>query len=286
MVEEISHLCKGLKLTEEEQQDFHLPEEEFTLAQDISNSCLVALVALDREVNKGAFKITMSRVWNAERGISFKDIGRNKFLLEFHSSIVRTRVLTGQPWSCHRSLICIQECTGRLALKDIEFSLEPFWIQLHDLPFPAMNRRMGEKLGASAGKVIMVDVDEKGRAWRGVLRVKVLLDLSKPLTRGCVINVGDSRSWIPFKYKRLPPFCYHCGIILHTQLSCTRRVSDGSTYATSQLQYGPWLKADPIQKPRFHKAQSNSLEGKASGSGLQASSDDQGSNFGGNNTFQ
>ncbi|KAF5471958.1 hypothetical protein F2P56_008715, partial [Juglans regia] len=92
----------------------------------------------------------MTRLWNGEGGISFKDFGRNKFLLEFHNPTVRTRVLTGRPWSFDRNLICIQECKGRLALKDIEFSLEPFWLQLHDLPFAAMNKRMGEKLGTSA----------------------------------------------------------------------------------------------------------------------------------------
>ncbi|XP_035545088.1 uncharacterized protein LOC118348182 [Juglans regia] len=239
MEEEISLLCKGLKLTEEEQQELHLTEEEFTLAQDISNLYLVALVISDRDVNKGAFKATMTRVWNTEGGITFKDL-------------------------------------GSLAFKDIDFSLEPFWIQLHDLPFAAMNIRMGEKLGSRAGKVITVDVDEKGIAWGGALRVKVMFDLSKSLIRGCVINVGDARSWIPYKYERLPSFCYHCGIILHTQLRCSRQASDGSTQNTSPLQYGPWLRADSAQKPSHYRAHSSSSEGKATGSGRQASFDEQG----------
>ncbi|XP_035541689.1 uncharacterized protein LOC118344688 [Juglans regia] len=253
MEEEISHLCKGLKLTEEEQQEYYLTEEEITFSQDISNSCLVALVAADREVNKGAFKATMTRLWNGEDVITFKDLGRNKFLLKFHNPIVRTKVLTSRPWSFDRNLICIQECKGSLALKDLDFSLEPFWLQLHDLPFAAMNKRTGEKLGTSAGKVIMVDVDEKGRSWGGVLRVKVMINLSKPLTRGCVINVGDARSWIPFKYERLPSFCYYCGIVLHSQHRCSRHFSDGSTHTESPPQYGPWLRADPPQKPNHYK---------------------------------
>ena len=53
---------------------------------------------------------------------------------------------------------------------DYDLTVVNFWAtycnpcidELHDLPFAAMNRKMGEKLGTSSWKVIMVDVDEKG----------------------------------------------------------------------------------------------------------------------------
>ncbi|XP_042974779.1 uncharacterized protein LOC122306417 [Carya illinoinensis] len=256
MEEELSFLCKGLRLTEEEQQEILLPKEELLIAQDISNLCLAALVVSERGVNKGAFKATMTRIWNAEGGLSFKDFGRNKFLIEFQNLSVKNKVLAGRPWSFDRSLICLQECKGKQALKDIQFELEPFWIQLHDLPFAGLNRTMGEKLGASAVKVLTVEVDEKGRAWGGVLRVK-----------------------IPFKYERLPSFCYLCGTILHSHSNYSRQAIDESFQPASQAQYGSWLRATAPHKTSSHQPQAGSPVGRVSGRGQHGSSDEQSAEF-------
>lgn len=116
--------------------------------------------------------------------------------------------------------------------------------------------------------------------------MKVLLDISKPLAKGRVINMADSHIWIPFKYEWLLSFCYHCGIILHSQFSCAQHVLDGSTPTTSQLQYGPWFRVGPTLKLAHNHPQLSSPMSRGSGSDRQGSFDDQGSKFGQNNTFQ
>jgi hypothetical protein len=47
-----------------------------------------------------------------------------------------------------------------------------------------MGRELGQKIGASIGEVEDIDVMEDGVGWEEFLRVKIKLDLSKPLSQG------------------------------------------------------------------------------------------------------
>lgn len=76
----------------------------------------------------------MAKVWKIDGSVSFKDISINKFIIEFNNMAIKNRVLLGLLWSFDRYLVSLQECKGGVALKDIDYSPVPFWIQLHDLP--------------------------------------------------------------------------------------------------------------------------------------------------------
>ncbi|XP_042952206.1 uncharacterized protein LOC122289287 [Carya illinoinensis] len=173
MAEELTNLNEGLCLTEVKKQEVLIPQEEVLLSEEKSKRCLAVLVITEKEVNKGAFRATMSKAWQVIGRVTFKDLGQNKFLVEFQSALEKTRVLKSRPWTFDRFLVNIQDCESCLTPKDLSFSKENFWIQLHDLPFAGMNKTIGEKLGATMGEVLVVDVDAGGLAWGKYLRVKV-----------------------------------------------------------------------------------------------------------------
>ncbi|KAF5453769.1 hypothetical protein F2P56_023489 [Juglans regia] len=248
MAEELSNLYEELCITEEEKQEVLIPTEEALISIEKSKKCLAAHVVADKEVNRGALRTTMSKVWKVEGQVSFKELGCNKFLVEFQNPLEKNRVLSERPWSFDRYLICLFNCEDCLAPRDIFFNEEPFWVQLHDLPFAGMNRTMGERLGAAAGNVVLVDVDSSGMAWGSFLRVKLILDISKPLTSGRFINLGGKRYWIPFKYERLPLICFHCGAIKHAGLSCP----SGNQREGVAPQYGSWLRANSQHRSFQH----------------------------------
>lgn len=50
---------------------------------------------------------------------------------------------------------------------------------MHNLPLRGMNRRMGENIGGSIGRVIKVDANEGDVAWEKCLRVRVEFDLQQ-----------------------------------------------------------------------------------------------------------
>ena len=51
--------------------------------------------------------------------------------------------------------------------------------------------------------------------------VRVTLDLNTPLCCGRVITlVEGGKSWVSFKYERLPNLCYWCGRLDHDDKNC------------------------------------------------------------------
>lgn len=50
------------------------------------------------------------------------------------------------------------------------------------------------------------------RSGEGYARLRVNLDVRKPLRRGIFIKYAkEERSWLSFQYEKLPNFCFFCG---------------------------------------------------------------------------
>jgi hypothetical protein len=101
-----------------------------------------------------------------------------------------------------------------------------------------MNREVAEIIGNEVGELMDVDVEENGMTVGQYLRVKVRIDIRRPLMRGVTMKMEEdvsSERWCPFTYEFLPEFCHNCGIIGHTDRSCT--VSNPA----GRKQYGSWL---------------------------------------------
>ncbi|XP_042983333.1 uncharacterized protein LOC122312736 [Carya illinoinensis] len=240
---ELSSLCEGLKLTEDEQQEVVISNDEVLSSVNKSKHCIMFCVMSDREVNRGAIKSTLLRVWQVEGKAIIKDVGRNKFLLECKNVSDKRRIMKGRPWSFDKNLVCMQDCEGFNFIKEILFIKEPFWIQCYDLPFAGMNQITGSNIGSSVGDVLQVDTDSSGICWGQFLRIKVMVDVTKPLARGRFLTIGDKKHWISFKYERLPNFCYSCGRFNHSEGRCDNLDHGKVSSAGFDQQYGAWLRA-------------------------------------------
>jgi hypothetical protein len=98
-----------------------------------------------------------------------------------------------------------------------------------------MNKATAEMIGEKVGEWIEADVGEDDFAAGEYLRIKVRINIMKPLMRGMMIQLGEEgrNKWCPFRYEFLSEFCYNCGIIGHDEKSCLRPinravVTDGS----------------------------------------------------------
>lgn len=65
-------------------------------------------------------------------------------------------------------------------------------MRMFNLPLTSMGKEIGYQIGASVGEVEDVDVAEDGVGWGEYLRVRILLDLSKPLSRGRMLKFQDN----------------------------------------------------------------------------------------------
>ncbi|KAK7814047.1 hypothetical protein CFP56_003935 [Quercus suber] len=88
-----------------------------------------------------------------------------------------------------------------------------------------------------------------GTMWGKCLRVRVRIDVTKRLVRGKRITAeGGEPKWVNFKYERLPSFYYKCGLLNQSLKECSEGQAQGDKEGASQLQYGAWLKREPMRR--------------------------------------
>ncbi|XP_031260445.1 uncharacterized protein LOC116118597 [Pistacia vera] len=233
----LTSLWESFSLTEEEENDVVVSNKTIEDVAAKVKHCLLALLITEKNFSKEAFRSTMSQVWKLEGWIHFTDAGEKLFLLEFQNVTDLQKVLNGRPWSFDRALIAIQRVDSSTPSNASCFTHEPFWVQLHNMPFAAMNDDYGVQLASAIGKVLEVDVGANGLGWRSFLRVKVEVELTKPLVRGRLLRIGEQKYWIAFKYERLQNFCFKCGVLKHKNRGCSsiRQTEESSN------QFEPWL---------------------------------------------
>ncbi|KAF5476106.1 hypothetical protein F2P56_007845 [Juglans regia] len=236
MYSDIVDLCERLKLTEGEQQEVEIHEEDVRWTLEKSKKCIMACVLADKEINRNAFRNTLIKVWQIEGKADITDMRRNKFLIAFTYYVDKNRVMHGRPWTFDKFLICLVDYEDVAFPKEMQFTKEPFWIQCHDLPFACMNYGTGERLGNSVGQVLRVETSGGGSSWGKFTRFKIFHDITKPLARGRFLTLG-------VLHEKLPNFCYTCGIINHMAGNYRKLEWESSRTNSLSPQYGAWLRA-------------------------------------------
>lgn len=93
------------------------------------------------------------------------------------------------------------------------------------------------------GKVKEIKNNANGDCMGEVIRVRVSIDVTKPLMKILEIKKEDmyeeKGTPVLIRYERLPDFCYCCGCIGHQYRECAMYKNQPK----EELAYGPWLKA-------------------------------------------
>lgn len=132
-------------------------------------------------------------------------------------------MIEGQPWVFEGSLISIADYNGTIPPAQMDFEKVSFWTRMFNLPLSCMSTAMGFQLGNPVGTMEEVETEEDGVGWGTYLRVKIRLDIAKPLARGRVLKLHGNNMWVAFQYERLPKFCYYCGVIKHGVAGCSKQ---------------------------------------------------------------
>ncbi|KAI9111843.1 hypothetical protein K1719_017533 [Acacia pycnantha] len=97
-------------------------------------------------------------------------------------------------------------------------------------------------VGGHVGEVLIAeDPHYIGRYFRKFLRVRVMLNLRKPLAHGFWLPKPDGRNvWISMRYEKLQNFFYTCGKIGHDNRDCNfEKLMSGSN--PNEPRFGAWL---------------------------------------------
>jgi hypothetical protein len=228
-------------LIEDENEGVAMNDSELEPLVHRGQVCLVGKLLVDRIVPKDYFQAPLLRIWRPVGSVSFQVIGGNKFIAEFEEEGDKRRILEGRPWLFDGNLVALEEFDGLTPPVSMQFEHASFWVRMYNLPLACMSKDTGKKIGSSVGVVEDVDVQDNELGWGEYLKVKIRVDLKKPLARGRMLHMPGRSLWIAFKYEKLPNFCYRCGLILHGQTGC-RKEGIIRNSAQEAEPYGPWLR--------------------------------------------
>ncbi|XVF55959.1 hypothetical protein PTKIN_Ptkin06aG0077600 [Pterospermum kingtungense] len=124
--------------------------------------------------------------------------------------------------------------SSRLDLEDENsFSKATFWVLVYYSPLNLTIMEIIERIGNKIGTLKSIDHNPTRPGWGRNLRLRVEVDISKPLRQFVTIPRGRGRDaiWGRIGYERLPTFCYTCGRIGHVEFKCSfgsEVVNDGA----------------------------------------------------------
>uniref|UniRef100_A0A803N409 DUF4283 domain-containing protein n=1 Tax=Chenopodium quinoa TaxID=63459 RepID=A0A803N409_CHEQI len=248
MEDDIIKEWEKLSLTEEESKVVgELGEGDDLAKQEQIQLALVGKLCTLKPFNVEAMKKTLTTVWKVTDNIIIRMMDTNLFIFQFLNQEDKQWVIDGMPWFFDGKLMLLGEINGDEQPSDVDISRTPMWVRLFDVPFnkrtPGVMREVGDVLGG------FIDFDEYDPlVWGEFVRIKVFVDIKKPLHRGLFMAVGGSKpKWIDIKYEQLDDFCFYCGCLDHTDKMCARKEEDDEKCSEIVYQYGPWLRASPMK---------------------------------------
>lgn len=204
----------------EELQEILIPANTHNIS--VARRTLVGKVLNNKQVNKTAAKEIIGKAWEVYNNLQISHLGRNRFLFTFDSEEHTKKVMGRAPWFIMNHLLCLQYWIPEVSPQEIYFDMNPFWIQVHNLPMEFLNITNVATILKNVGTVTEIEesiVD--GRILKTFIRAKVQVDVTKPLPTGCWVPRKDlPKIWVIYMYERLQGLCFNCGILGHDQRTC------------------------------------------------------------------
>lgn len=210
--------------------------------------CLVGKLATDRHIKFPFFRDTIAAVWRPGKGVNIKEIQQNLYFFQFFHEADVQRTVEDGPWSYEQNLLVIRRLKPNEEPHEVALNTAEFWVQVHNLPLGFISEKIVTAVGSSIGEVIKMDQMNFDGNWKSFIRVRVKIDILKPLKRRLKMKKNDGDwIWVEFKYERLPTFCFLCGTIGHAE-RFRRMVFDG-VQGGEEKPYGAWLRAGSRRAP-------------------------------------
>lgn len=177
-------------------------------------------------------------------GLSVKDLDQGLFLFQFYRKEDMQWVLKGGPWSFDNAMVALEKVEKGQNPASVKPCFLNIWIQLYNLPVGYMVETVGKQLGNFFGEFLEYDTKNSTPIWRECMRVRIRLDVRKPIKRKKkIVKKDDQEFSIDCKYERLGEFCFVCGMVSHTDRFRRSTLDQGAEGVTKE--WGSWLRAPP-----------------------------------------
>lgn len=124
---------------------------------------------------------TFRPLWKLIGELKIRDVGDNILVFDFEDGFDLERVLTLELWTYDKHMVVFERATEIEAIPMLDFNKATFWVQIHNVPKKSLTQGIAEVVGTTIGKVVEVVDPEDDGSGNGFLRVRVAMDISKPL---------------------------------------------------------------------------------------------------------
>lgn len=212
----------SLSLSDEE-EELEIPIETVPNPTVDTSASLVGRFLTDKPIRGHMMTTKIAEFWHPGRGVNIKEIEQNLFTFKFFHYRDMQTVLKRGPWYFDNNLLVLDALPDNTPPQTVPLLSVPFWVRIHDVPTAFMTERVGKDLGNFIGEFLEYDVKNSSNHLRQYMRIRVLLNVTKPLKRQKKIKrPGGDTLTVRFKYERLGNFCYYCGILGHIEDYCDK----------------------------------------------------------------
>ncbi|XP_019160778.1 PREDICTED: uncharacterized protein LOC109157334 [Ipomoea nil] len=240
----ITHMCANLTLADVDDEDrsMQLPNVHVNTENDETSYYAVCRIVTNKPVKFLFFQYNIASVWQPVMGVTMKQLQPQLFLLRFYHETDLNRIVGDGPWTYEQHLIVLQKIEAGDDPKTVPLNHAELWIQIHSLPAGLRSNAVVSAIGSFLGKLVHTDGKNFGGSLRTYYRVRVLLDVTKPLKKQMKLK-KDNDTWvvIDFRYERLSTYCFICEVIGHGDRVCPN-IALGF-YLKSEKPYGSWVRA-------------------------------------------
>uniref|UniRef100_A0A803PIN7 Reverse transcriptase domain-containing protein n=1 Tax=Cannabis sativa TaxID=3483 RepID=A0A803PIN7_CANSA len=220
---EVENRDELISLDEEEVEVLRIPTGRAEEVAIDTRWCLVGKLLTGRVSDFNVFQNMMAFLWQPGMGMYVKELNPNLFLFQFYHEIDIQLVIDGSPWTYDRKPFIFTRLKEGDNPRLVEINHLDMWVQLHNLQPGNMTLSVMTALGNFIGTFIESDPNNFVGVWRDFLRVRVRINVIKPIKRRMKVSTDNaSWYWANFKYEKLPTFCFICGIIGHSERFCPR----------------------------------------------------------------
>ena len=91
----------------------------------------------------------------------------------------------------------LQRFNGDLSPSKVIFQHSSFWIRVFNVHILSINRTIGIHIANEIGTPPLVDAPKSSLAWGPFLRIRVDIDITKPLMKGKIVHIEDvEEGWV------------------------------------------------------------------------------------------